>query len=249
MSGQWFPNSTAGRGLPFLLVSPLNPGRKWEEGAGGATVGLKSLSTASSASLNSFRPPGIGARISMQFRPYFKFLIFVGMLLLALLIGWTDLVTGYKVSVLAFYSIPIVLAVWWVGSLGGFLIALESAVICYFVRKAAVDAPHLTDGVALWNALMRFTTFMLFCIGGAAVRFKVETLRRQVKMLTGILPICNCCKKIKDEQGYWNDMEAYLHEHSEVDVARKLCPDCSRRLQAGKLTEAAVESGARAPIR
>lgn len=166
-----------------------------------------------------------------------KLLILAGAHFLAAFVAWADLITGYHVSVLAFYGFPIVIAVWWVGNAGGFLLALFSAVVCYYVRKITADAPHLTPGVQLWNGVMRFVTFMFFCIGGAAVRFQVETLRRQVKMLTGILPVCNCCKKIKDEQGYWNDLEAYLHEHSDADVERKLCPDCSRNLRAGKLAE------------
>lgn len=176
----------------------------------------------------------------MQPRLSLRILIFVGMLLLALFIGWVDFVTGYKVSVIAFYSIPIVLAVWWVGNAGGVLLALASAVIAFFVRRAAVDAPHLSEGIALWNGLMRLTTFLLFCTGAAAMRFKVETLRKQVKMLTGILPICNCCKKIKDDQGYWNDLEAYLQEHAGADVSHKLCPDCSRSLRAGRLPESVL---------
>ena len=124
-----------------------------------------------------------------------KLLILAGAHFLAAFVGWADLITGYHVSVLAFYGFPIVIAVWWVGNAGGFLLALFSAVVCYYVRKITADAPHLTDGVPFWNGLMRFTTFMLFCIGGAAVRFKVETLRRQVKMLTGILPFVIAARK------------------------------------------------------
>ena len=185
-----------------------------------------------------------GARLAgradaMQSRHFLKFLTFLSLVLLALFVGWVDWFTGYRVNVVAFYSAPIVLAVWWLGNKSGFLMAFLCALICLFVRRLSLGAPPLPHLVEAWNTLMRFTTFSFFCLGAAAFRFKVETLRTQVKMLTGILPICNCCKKIKDGQGYWNDLEAYLHEHSSVDVTHKLCPDCSRNLQAGKLVEPA----------
>lgn len=157
-----------------------------------------------------------------------KALIFCN--ILALLIGWVDWKSGYQVSMVTFYALPIVLAVWWVGAPGGFLMAFLSGLICYWANK-----PHVPEAIALWNGLMRLLTFILFYFGAMAVRFKFETLRNRVKALTGILPVCNCCKKIRDGEGYWNDLEAYLNEHSGVDVARKLCPDCSRRLSAGKM--------------
>ena len=47
-----------------------------------------------------------------------------------------------------------------------------------------------------------------------------------VKTLTGLLPICAACKKIRDDQGYWNQLEAYLAKHSEITFTHGICPDC-----------------------
>lgn len=47
-----------------------------------------------------------------------------------------------------------------------------------------------------------------------------------VKTLSGLLPICSHCKKIRDDHGYWTQIEAYLHEHSEAEFSHGLCPDC-----------------------
>ena len=47
-----------------------------------------------------------------------------------------------------------------------------------------------------------------------------------VKTLTGLLPICAACKKIRDDQGYWNQLEAYLAKHAEVTFTHGICPDC-----------------------
>jgi hypothetical protein len=52
----------------------------------------------------------------------------------------------------------------------------------------------------------------------------------KVKTLSGFLPICASCKKIRDDKGYWNQIEAYLSAHSELEFSHGLCPDCARKL-------------------
>ena len=47
-----------------------------------------------------------------------------------------------------------------------------------------------------------------------------------IKTLKGIIPICSYCKKIRDEKGLWNQLEAYIHEHSGADFSHSMCPDC-----------------------
>ncbi|MEW6428080.1 MAG: PAS domain S-box protein [Thermodesulfobacteriota bacterium] len=50
----------------------------------------------------------------------------------------------------------------------------------------------------------------------------------EIKVLQGILPICSFCKQIRDDKGYWNQLEKYLSEHSEVRFSHSICPDCLR---------------------
>lgn len=52
----------------------------------------------------------------------------------------------------------------------------------------------------------------------------------KVKQLSGLLPICASCKKIRDDQGYWNQIESYLRKHTEVDFSHGLCPPCAEKL-------------------
>ncbi|MDX9720641.1 MAG: PAS domain-containing protein [Myxococcota bacterium] len=52
----------------------------------------------------------------------------------------------------------------------------------------------------------------------------------QVKTLTGLLPICANCKMIRDDQGYWKQLEVYISEHSDADFSHGICPDCARRV-------------------
>jgi PAS domain S-box-containing protein len=52
----------------------------------------------------------------------------------------------------------------------------------------------------------------------------------EVKKLSGLLPICASCKKIRDDKGYWNQIETYIREHSEAEFSHGICPDCGKKL-------------------
>jgi PAS domain S-box-containing protein len=52
--------------------------------------------------------------------------------------------------------------------------------------------------------------------------FEVDTLR-------GILPICSFCKKIRDDKGYWDQVDTYLSKHSQADISHSLCPECRKK--------------------
>jgi PAS domain S-box-containing protein len=52
----------------------------------------------------------------------------------------------------------------------------------------------------------------------------------QVKTLSGLLPICASCKKIRDDQGDWHSIESYIRERSDAEFTHGLCPDCMRKL-------------------
>ncbi len=51
-----------------------------------------------------------------------------------------------------------------------------------------------------------------------------------VKTLSGLLPICSNCKKIRDDKGYWNRIEGYIQEHSQAKFSHSICPECAREL-------------------
>jgi hypothetical protein len=48
-----------------------------------------------------------------------------------------------------------------------------------------------------------------------------------VKTLSGLLPICSYCKKIRDDKGYYHQIESYISDHTEVDFSHGICPDCA----------------------
>ncbi|MCK5100623.1 MAG: hypothetical protein KAR45_21110, partial [Desulfobacteraceae bacterium] len=59
---------------------------------------------------------------------------------------------------------------------------------------------------------------------------KLKQALLEIKSLKGIIPICSYCKKIRDDKGYWNKLEAYIQEHSEAEFSHSICPECSDKL-------------------
>jgi len=58
----------------------------------------------------------------------------------------------------------------------------------------------------------------------------LEKALRENKTLSGLIPICSDCKKIRDDEGYWHQVEAYVRDHSDADFSHSICPDCVKKL-------------------
>jgi adenylate cyclase len=72
------------------------------------------------------------------------------------------------------------------------------------------------------------------------VRLLVAGLKQaldNVKQLSGLLPICMWCKKIRDDEGYWNAIEHYIGEHSQAEFAHAICPDCKLKYSGELFSE------------
>lgn len=58
---------------------------------------------------------------------------------------------------------------------------------------------------------------------------ELEKANAEINKLRGILPICAYCKKIRNDEGYWNEVEIYIRQHSEAQFSHGICPDCYKR--------------------
>ena len=63
-----------------------------------------------------------------------------------------------------------------------------------------------------------------------ARRLVLREHKSEIKRLRGMLPICSSCKKIRDDKGYWNQIEVYVKEHSEAEFSHGICPECLKEL-------------------
>jgi hypothetical protein len=59
---------------------------------------------------------------------------------------------------------------------------------------------------------------------------ELQAALEEVNLLSGFLPICASCKKIRDDKGYWNQIESYIRSHSGVEFSHSICPDCAEQL-------------------
>ena len=58
---------------------------------------------------------------------------------------------------------------------------------------------------------------------------KLEKALSEIKTLRGILPLCSFCKKIRNDKGYWEQVDVYIHKYSEADISHSICPECLKK--------------------
>lgn len=58
---------------------------------------------------------------------------------------------------------------------------------------------------------------------------RLEASLVEIKTLRGILPLCSFCKKIRDDKGYWEQVDTYIKKHSEADISHSICPECLKK--------------------
>lgn len=62
------------------------------------------------------------------------------------------------------------------------------------------------------------------------IRNELREKEKEVKILRGLLLICASCKEIKDDQGFWHQIETYIRDHSEAEFSHGICPNCMKKL-------------------
>ena len=83
------------------------------------------------------------------------------------------------------------------------------------------------EGGEFWKVMMNraLAIFAIWVTAILSIKIIRET-QKEIKILQGLLPICSACKKVRDDEGYWNQIESYIHTHSEAQFSHGICPDC-----------------------
>ncbi len=97
-----------------------------------------------------------------------------------------------------------------------------------------VEDGHL---VRAWGVLRDVTEFRLAAMERERLIRELQRALADVKTLSGLLPICANCKKIRDDSGYWTQVESYLSKRTDVFFSHGICPDCMRSLYPEYLPE------------
>ncbi|MBN2536601.1 MAG: response regulator [Spirochaetales bacterium] len=106
-------------------------------------------------------------------------------------------------------------------------------------KKMAVDAvregaqDYLLKGQVDANLLIRAMTYAIerkkLEIEREKMIVELQNALAKIKTLRGLLPICSFCKKIRDDQGYWKQIEVYMKEHSDANFSHSICPKCAKK--------------------
>ncbi|MFH1035919.1 MAG: hypothetical protein V1806_15545 [Pseudomonadota bacterium] len=129
------------------------------------------------------------------------------------------------------------------GSRNWMLIAALAGMAALFVARGLANLLGLSQPVDfLANNALQAVTFMLSLAGQifsvtGLVSLNMQRLERdlslvekEVSLLSGLLPICANCKRIRDDQGDWHQVEAFISTHSEAQFSHGICPQCLREL-------------------
>ncbi len=159
---------------------------------------------------------------------------------LVAIIGFMDLVTGYEASIAVLYLAPISFTARYAGKTCGLAVAILSATVWLL---ADIGAGHTTKyhAIPVWNSLILLSSFVVVVI--MLVKLKVaydEQLRfvaelreasDKIKVLKGLIPICAWCRRVRDDDGYWQAVEDYIRENSEASFTHGICPECGNKMQ------------------
>jgi hypothetical protein len=116
------------------------------------------------------------------------------------------------------------------------------SILWYLARMALtiVLPPGVSDRAPAYGFQALSTILALGAVVAVTSGFVISSLQRmrhdltqaesQVKILSGMLPTCSNCHRIRDEEGRWINMEAYVHQHSEASFTHGLCDECAEKL-------------------
>jgi hypothetical protein len=145
-------------------------------------------------------------------------------LLLAGLVLAVDYGTGRAIQFPIVYAIPIGLAAWkqMPGMAYGGSMLLPAVRLLFHVPWKEIA----TIPAGLLNLTITAFSLSLYAYLILRTSRQTQALEKQVRKLEGILPICASCKRIRNEDGQYEQMESYISAHSEALFSHGLCPDC-----------------------
>jgi len=110
-------------------------------------------------------------------------------------------------------------------------IAFASIILLIWLDEV-IDIPGLFLGAEKtpvnWRESL-FESVGILILGLIIIRFTTNVINR-MKYLEGMLPVCASCKKIRDENNNWHQIESYIRDRSDVEFSHGICPDCAERL-------------------
>ncbi len=148
--------------------------------------------------------------------------------LVVLGLGTVHYLSGNEITFFIFYGVPVVFLTWYGSRTSGHILAVFCAVV-WLVAINATGKVFSSPAILIWNTCARYLFFLFIVESLSTIRHQLDESRRKVRALEGIIHICNACKRIRDREDFWNQIEDYIEDHFDVEVERKLCPDCAKK--------------------
>ncbi len=148
-----------------------------------------------------------------------------------------DYATGVDVNFTFFYLIPVAIVTWRIGRRAG----IAASLVCALVWAVTdfIGRPEFNAGLAVWNTWIQFGVFVTFSFisyrifeslaNQRSLNVELQAALAEVRKLSGLLPVCAWCKRVRDEHDHWVSLEAYVMDHSDADFTHGICPDCKDR--------------------
>jgi hypothetical protein len=169
--------------------------------------------------------------------------VFLAAVAVLALVTAVDALTPYEFGFAAFYVIPVLIATWGVGTARGLGFALLSA-CCWYCVDLTSGRPLTHEFYRFWDSFNHLLSYSLIAVltGRLKTAFQqvhelhgdLEQTLKNVRELEGLLPVCAWCKKIRDDAGYWQELDAYLEPRTKATFSHGICPDCAAKMSAAK---------------
>jgi hypothetical protein len=166
--------------------------------------------------------------------------IFLTAVAVLAVVAVVDAFTPFELGFSAFYVIPVLIATWGVGTSRGLGFALLSA-CCWYCLDLTSGRPLTHEFYRIWDTLNHLLSYSLVAVvtGRLKLAFQRERALREnldltvknIKELEGLLPVCAWCKKVRNDEGYWEELEAYLEPRTKAAFSHGICPECAARLK------------------
>ncbi len=160
-------------------------------------------------------------------------------LVYTLALGVVDYITTFELDLFLFYSVPVAITAWVVGRWAAVSAALLAVAVWVVANLLQVN-PYSSAFYAAWNTALRSGWILIAALAVSQIRRDLDRERRlnadlatalhEVRELQGLLPICAWCKKIRNDQGYWEQLESYLQRTTRAEFTHGICPACKARL-------------------
>ena len=174
--------------------------------------------------------------LSLRYLKNIKPMFYLGFTItLAIMTYQAAIGTGAGMTFLWFYFFPLS-TFFLFGKYKGLLWVVPSWLVALLLLIFNIGPYHYPSALGI-RFIITYTLVAIFSYGIEASRSQyynqllaekaaLEVALQQVKTLQGLLPICASCKKIRDDGGYWHQVESYISRHTEVEFSHSICPEC-----------------------